>query len=53
MGKRHNLGSMAWKNGEFGFHGVEAPKWGRTTAGGEPPDPRRGAQTTTPPAGGG
>ena len=21
--KRHNLGSMAWKNGEFDFHGVE------------------------------
>ena len=46
MEKRHNLGSMAWKNGEFGFHGVEAPEWGRTAAGG-------GAKTTTPPAGGG
>jgi hypothetical protein len=21
--KRHNLGSMPWKNGEFDFHGVE------------------------------
>ena len=28
------MGFMAWKNGEFGFHGVEAPKWGRRTAGG-------------------
>ena len=46
MEKRHNLASMAWENGEFGFHGVEAPEGGRTTAGG-------GAKTTALPAGGG
>ena len=30
MEKVSNSGSMAWKNAEFDFHGVEAPTWGRT-----------------------
>ncbi len=46
MENRHNLGSMAWKNGEFDFHGVEL-----FAAQGETTTPREGGRGSVRAAG--